>query len=326
MIQTDPLHPTEAFQARILEGRALAEAGDYDAADGHFRALLDEARGGHGGDHARALSSLVTLYGRAGRYLEAHLLARQLAAMARGAGPGAEATLAFAYGAICGALSQFRLVDPLKVAMDEMRVIMDDVPEPRRLPLELEYHEAGAGRAVVLEDPPEARRHLTAFQRAMDRSGERTPVDQWVLGMYEANVSLLEGRAEAALEHLLQVRASDVTPPFYRLQELPLSVAIRAALGQHAEARAAAEEAIAILESVQNEPFMASDRIQQGHLLARELENLGELDLAHRVYDLVAAAVMIRLKQVDECVRHLPELGLADPQSTEALSGFASSS
>ena len=112
------------------------------------------------------------------------------------------------------------------------------------------------------------------------------------------------------------------TPPFHRLKVLSNRVAIHVALGDRDRARQEAREVLAVLESVQDEPFLASDRIHQGTEIAATLERLGELDLVQRVYDLVAAAVMIRLRQVDDCMRTLPELGLADPESTLVLTGF----
>lgn len=317
----DPLEPTPAFQERVLAGRALAEDGNFEAAEAHFRVLLTEAREGiHEGNVARAISSLTTLYGRAGRYLETHMLGRHLAGMAHQ--PGAEPTLAFAYGSICGALSQLRLVAPLRAALDEMRAAMLQLAPERRAYLELEYQEAALGLAVNEGRAPEARRHLNAFRAALQDRGTTTPLDEWVGRMSDAQIALLEGRADVALGNLQQVRSEQLTPPHHRLQEKPLTVAVHAALGQLEHARASAHEAIEILESVEDEPFLASDRIHQGNLLATELERLGELDLVHRVYDLVAAAVVIRLRQVDECSRELPQLGLGDEESIDALAEF----
>ena len=317
----DPLEPEPAFQVRVLEGRALAEGGNYEAAEQHFRALLDEARGGHPGNHARALSSLTTLYGRAGRYLEAHLLGRRLAAMAREAAPGTEGTLAFAYGAICGALGQLHLAEPLEAALAEMWEVLQDSTSGRRRELQLEYYEAAAGHAAAVGDALRARQYLNEYRNLLE-SPESTATDHWVLHMFEAHVSLLEGQPEIARRHLSRLRARELTPPFHRLQELPLCVAVSAALGEQGEARRLASEAIAILESIQDEPFLASDRIHRGNLLSHELEKLGAPDLTQRVHDLVAAAVMIRLKQVDTCMAQLPELGLGDPESTDVLTGF----
>ena len=100
----DPLAPTPDFEARLRRGRDLADRGEFHAAEGVFRTLVTEAREGHPGNHARALASLTTLYGRAGRYLEAHTLSARLVTLARSAGPAADRTLAHALSRMCGAL------------------------------------------------------------------------------------------------------------------------------------------------------------------------------------------------------------------------------
>ncbi|MDF1701780.1 MAG: hypothetical protein P1V36_11545, partial [Planctomycetota bacterium] len=112
------------------------------------------------------------------------------------------------------------------------------------------------------------------------------------------------------------------TPPFHRLKEVALAVAVHAALGEREEACAAAEEAIAILEAVEEQSGLASGRIHEGSILARELEKVGEWKLAGRVYDLVAAAVMIRFRQLEACTRELPELGIDDDDSRAVLARF----
>lgn len=320
-MQTEDLEPTDAFMARILEGRALAEAGDFEGAEAHFRGLLTEARDSHAGNHARSISSLLILYGRSGRFFEVHVLSRHLADLARAAGPAAEPTLAFALSSICGALSQLRLVEPLAPALREFRALLDRA-EGLTVDLELKYRSAAAARALTVLDSNEARTHIREYQRTLSEHPDLEALWRWAIGMSEAQLALLEHQPDLAMRIMQRLRGGDLTPPHHRLKELTLSIMVHVALGQPYEAQRLAVQAIELLESVQDQPFLASDRIHQGTRLTRELENLGELDLAQRVYDLVAAAVMIRLQQLDECMHQLPELGLGDPQSTEELTGF----
>lgn len=315
------MQPTDAFQARVLEGRSLADGGDFVAAERHFRALLDEVRGAHAGDHLLAMSSLITLYGRAGRYLEAHLLARQVAQTARKAGPQGDRRQAFALGAICGALSQLHLDQALAPALSDLREVLDRQSE--WLPgFELEYHCAAGSLAAAQEDLPLARHHVHAYRRTIEGTEGMEPVFAWALAMAEARLAFVEGKPEEARRVLARLGKDVVTPPFHNLHQLPLAVSIHVALGEREAALRYAGEAIEILESVEEESYLASSRIEYGTELANQLESLGELDLAHRVYGLVAAAVMIRLRQVDECMHGLPELGLSDPESTAVLAGF----
>ncbi len=316
------LEPTAGFQARVVEGRALAEAGDFDAADAHFRALLEESRvDGHAGNHARAVQSLVTLYGRGGRYLEAHMLARRLAQQARELGPEADTVLAFSLGAVCGALSQLDLDEPLGRALRDLRAVLDRAPEPL-ISLELEYHAAAGVHARVVGDFDRAREHRALYRRLLAGTDGLEEVFRWALHMGDAELAYDEGNYKLAAHLAAQLGSGVPTPPFHRLKELALAVAIHAAAGEAEAARPLADEALAILESVRADAGLASGRIHEGSRLAAELEKLGEYELAHRTYDLVAAAVIIRIGQVDICMRELPELGLDDAESSAVLTRF----
>lgn len=321
MTPTDPFAPTPEFQARVVRGRELAERGDFEAAEALFLSLLAQARGGHAGDHARALASLATLYGRAGRYVQAHTLASRLADLARAAGTDADATLAFALAKACGALSQLRLVAPLGDALSELRRVLDRHPTP--LPnLELEYHVAAATRAHVTGEGKRARAHVEDYRQTLNAHRVPDGVYRWALAMVDARVLLLEGRAEEARALLGRLATGASTPAFAPLHGFVLEVEVHAALGEREAAVDRAERALEVLATVDRDPFLAGDFVHQGDLLARALERLGEESLAHRAYDLMAVAVLLNLRQVDECLRALPELGLADEASHAALGGF----
>ena len=312
------LQPSEAGMARVLEGRAHAEAADFAAAETTFRALLDEARDRHDGDHAIAMQSLITLYGRGGRYLEAHLLARRLADAGRAAED--DKVLAFALGAVCGALSQLDLVEPLGHALADLRVVLDRVEEPYTN-LELEYHAAAGVHARGSNDFPRARDHMTAY-RQMLQDQDVEDVFRWALLMGQAQLAFHEGNPMLARHLVDELGGGEKTPPFHRLKELALAAGVHAALDEPEAAREAAREALGILESVQEQSGLASGRIHEGSVLADTLEAMGEYDLAARVHDLVAAAVLLRLQQVDQCTRELPELGLDDEETTAVLTRF----
>lgn len=314
----NPLAPTDAFKARVLEGRALAEGGDFAAAERHFRGLLDEARDAHAGDHVLAMQSLITLYGRGGRYLEAHMLARRIAERARAAED--DVVLAFALGAVCGALSQLDLVEPLGRALGDLRVVLDRAPTPY-VNIELEYHAAAGVHARVSEDFNRARDHMTAYRKLIQEA-DVEEVFRWALLMGQAQLAFHEGNHILAKHLVHELGGGEKTPPFHRLKELALAVGVHAALAEVPEAQAAAAEALGILESVREQSGLASGRIHEGSILALELEGMGEFDLAAQVYDLVAEAVLIRLRQVDECTRELPELGLDDEESIAVLARF----
>jgi hypothetical protein len=317
----DDLEADEAFFARILQGRRIADEGGLGAAETHFRGLLAEARGGHVGNQAAALSALITVYGRSGRYVEAHLLARRLAAMAEAVGPPADRRLAFARAAECGALAKMHLVEGLRPALARLREVLDRTPGSQP-GLELEYCSAAGTHAIAVGDLPRARHHVTTYRQVLEGAEGLEPLFRWALVMAEGRMAFLEGHPEIAQRLLARVRAAGLTPPHHRLGELPLEVAIHVALGHGDAARTLATEALALLEAVEDVPFVASSCIHIGTDIARECEAMGAWDLAQRASDCIAAAVMIRLRQVDECMHDLPELGLDDGDAAEVLAGF----
>ncbi len=317
----DPLTPTPEFQARVVRGRELAERGEFEAAEAAFLALLAQARGSHAGDHARALASLATLYGRAGRFLEAHALASRLAGLARAHGAAADGTLAFALAKVCGSLSQLHQVGPLREALAELRRVLDRHAAP--LPnLELEYHVAAAARATTTGELASARAHVEAYRRALHASGAPAEVYRWALTMAEGRLLVREGRAEEALRVLAGLGAGTTVPAFAPLHGFVLEVEVHVALRRRPAALEAAGRALDVLASIDRAPYLAAGVVHQGNLLAQALEACGEDALARRAYDLMAAAVLVNLRQVEACVRLLPELGLADDESRATLGRF----
>ncbi|MDJ0974302.1 MAG: hypothetical protein QNJ98_07580 [Planctomycetota bacterium] len=317
----DTLEPTDAFRDRVMDGRAIAERGDFQQAETHFRRLLDEARSAHLGNTVLAVQSLVTLYGRGGRYLEAYMLSRWLATQARTVGVEADIVLAFALGAECGSLSQLDLDEPLGDVLEALRAVLNRAPE-QLTNLELEYHAAAGVWARNVGDLERARRHATAYRRIIERHDGLERVFRWALFMGEAQLAYAEGNYPYARHLVTEFGRGLETPPFHRLKELALAVQVHAALGEAEAARPLAEEAFALLESVQTEEGLASGRIHEGSVLARELERLGEWALAARTHDLVAAAILIRMRQLEACAQELPELGLEDAGSSAVLAAF----
>ena len=321
MQRTDPLAPTAEFQARVIRGREMAEHGDFDGAEAVFRSLLVEARDRQPGNHAQALASLATLYGRGGRYLQAYALAARLASLARAAGTDADMTLAFALAKTCGALTHLGLPETLADALHELRAVLDRQPEP--LPnLELEYQIAAAANARATGNPGLARAHIESYRRTLEALRVPAPVYRWALTMADCRILVLEGRAEEARALVLRLGPDGPAPAFAPLHGLVVEVEIHAALGERAEALDRGRRALDVLSQIDRTPFLAADYIHQGDLLARALEGLGEVEMAHRAYDLMAAAVLLNLKQVNECIRELPELGLSDGESHASLGRF----
>ena len=311
---------SEVVPDRIREARARADAGDFEGAEVLFLRLLTEGREAQEDlRYGRALGGLMTLYGRAGRYVEAHVLARRLAGWAARA--DAPDLTAFAWSGVCGALAKLEVVEPLGDALCTLRIALDHPAGPFPGP-ELAFHSAAGTHAVACADLPRARQHVAAYRDRLEACGGLEGPYPWALLRAEAQLALLDGHPEIAGRLLERGRTQGLTPPQRRLGELPLEVAVHAALGKRTEALDAAGEALALMEAVPDRPFAAADCIQEARRLTRELEQLQAWDLVHRMHDLVAAAVLVRLAQVEACVATLPELGLDDALSHEVLAGY----
>lgn len=314
------LEPTAEFRARVLAGRSLADRDDFEGAERSFRGLLGEARGRHAGNHALALRSLMTLYGRGGQYFEAHLLARRLAALALEAG-GHNDTMAFALAGECGALAKLELLEPLAAALPAFRGVLDRAAQPLH-GLELAYHSAAGTLAMQRGDISRARHHVASYRRTLEEAPALEAIYSWSLTMAEAHLAFQDGHPAIALRILDRVRSRQLTPPFRRLGELQLVIASHIAVGWLEAARKPTEEAIAIVEAVGDRSYSASDCIHEGQRIAREVERLEAWDLVQRLEAGVAAAVLVRLREVDRCMRDLPELGLDNAQSSAVLAGY----
>ncbi len=315
---TDRFAPTPAFLERILGGREMAEAGDLAGAEALFLDALSSVRGRRDGDEMWALRSLITLYGRAGRYFESLILSRRLADRARI--PGAAAHLVFAYGGICGSLNCLYLPELLETELHEMEALLSLVSGDERDSLEKEYHESSAGRAQHADDADAMRTHVDGFRKVMEREASPTPLDRWIATMNEAEIALLEGDPQRALLALEQVEEQKLTPRDHRLHGIPCWIRTYIALGDVTRATERAHEGLALLEEIERDSFRCSDLIHQGARIAQLMAaDLEMPEAARHAYDLVAAAVVLRIAQLDEAVRHLPELGSADAAYAEEL-------
>lgn len=77
---------------------------------------------------------------------------------------------------------------------------------------------------------------------------------------------------------------------------------------------AAALGALEHLQGMLSEPVHAARTLEHGTTLGDVFTRLGLADDAHRAYDIAATATMERIRQLDDCMRELPELAGAEDQ------------
>lgn len=308
------------FFERIVAGREATERGQVAQAERIFIDALEDARGQHAANETLALGSLITLYGRGGRLFEALVLARHL--LARAECLGLDDDLAFAQGAVCNSLISLHLLEPLSSELAQLERLLPKISGNVQRELRKEFHSVSIGHAVKTDDAARARRHLDGYLALIAEDAQPQTLDLWVTGMHSADVALLEGNPQAALEHLERVASEGYGQSSRPLDSLSVAVPIYVAVGRIEDAAAGAAQGLVILERTQDEPHMCADRIRHGLWLATFYETHGQdLERARQVHDLVASAIVLRIAQLEAGLRNLPELGLST-DAAEELAGY----
>ncbi|MGE0191393.1 MAG: hypothetical protein AB7T63_05050 [Planctomycetota bacterium] len=317
--------PRPEHLAEVHAGRALADAGRGDEAEQHLRELVRTTRGGHPGDEVLALRTLMTLYGRAGRYLEAHLLGVRIQALAESGGATARPALAHGLTGQCGALAKLHLVDELAPTLGQLRRVLDALEAP--MPgLEMGYCSAAGTLAMLCDDLATARAHVERYRAFFEREGHgMESIYRWALAMMDAHVALREGHPRVAQGIFARVARLGLTPPFRRLGQLPLEVNAACLLGNVEDALRLGRETLELLEATRGQPLLRAESIHEGNAVARQLEAMDDeraAPLIRGIDEIVAAAVLLRLHDVEGSGGRLAELGLDDGASRRVLARF----
>ena len=301
--------PDPAFFARILAGREATERGDLAEAEAIFLSLLETTRGAGDGNERWAIRSLITFYGRSGRLFEALILARRLQTF-----PGAEPMeRAFAQAAICNVLNALGLEERLADALADMERLLPDLPEAPRRDLRKEFISSAIGHAFKANDIERARSLHEEFRQIMADEGETDPLDDWLLGINGAAIAYEDGDPERACAIFQALEDDGAIVEMRRMQTHKLWAEACLALGRRDEAAAHAAKAFARLEAIQDEPEQCGNRIQHGHWLAEFYETaMRSPERAHRAHDLLAAAIVLRMAQLESVVARVPEFGLTE--------------
>ena len=317
--------PTPDLLEQVHAGRALADAGRGDEAEAHLRDLVRNTRGGHPGNEVMALRTLMTLYGRAGLYLDAHLLGVCIQGLTENGGRSARPGLAHGLTGQCGALAKLHVVEELAPTLVQLRQVLDTLDPP--MPgLEMGYCSAAGTLAMLCDDLATARGHVERYRACFDREGRgMESIYRWALAMMDAHVALREGHPDVARRIFARVARDGLTPPYRRLGQLPLEVKAARLLGDADDALRLGQETLEILEATRGQPLLRAEAIHEGNHVARQLEALDDeraVPLIRSIDEIVAAAVLLRLHDVEDSSRRLVELGLDTAASRRVLARF----
>lgn len=305
--------------ATIHLGRAAADAGDLPGAEARFRSVLAAVRGGGGLLEFFACSSLASLFLRQGREYESLILSRRLVSMA-GAPPLDEPTRV-RYALLCLAESLERLGEwtLLREALGALDRSLAGVPPGQERTVRIFALFAEARAALAEGDPGAAERALDAAGAAV-RGGTSVASEERALAALRGRAAMARARWEegaAHLERALAVRAPSRAGVLAVLAHL---VRCRARLGGPAAALRAAGALLEVLEEEGTRAHGSGDVLAAVSLA---LEDLGTeaADSAERAGLLRAGAgaALLRVLEIDRCVRELPEIAAAEPGDERLL-------
>ena len=315
-----PHRPEPAFLAKLDEARDLAEAGAFDDALAALTELWMQSRGHHEGNALRALSYLTTAYGRTGRHFEALALGRHHAQ--EGERLGSIAAQVVGWGNALSALSALGAHELLAASLPKLeRFTTLDHPN-LAFRARVEVYECKLVLAGSAGRYDEVERLQDEMQELLADAGSPEPeVTAWVVGMNEANLALQQGDLQAARSALQDVAAIEGMRPEQLLDFDLLDLRVAAAAKDEPGALAASERLLGYLQDEGRGPAWASRRVALAFDAGAALDDAGFLlRQAEALYDMAAAAVLVRIAQLDDMKNTLEALGLEDdPADMEML-------
>ena len=292
------------FDKQLVKGRHLATSGRLAEAEAVLRDALTRVRGARDANESKACGSLATFYAIQGRQFEALVLYRRGLAIDEERGQ---------YALTVRHLSNIATVLAGLGSREQLPALFDSIAEATR-------HLDGetARRAESLDIW--ARCQLALSDGDLPYLAELCELLRETWGhidepRIQVNLVVVESELLEATERFAEARAR-----LERGLALPgISVADRVELqtrriacleaeGRDADALAAAHEALDALRSMGMEPLHAARTIEHGTALGDVLMRHAEQDRAHVAYDIAATATMERIRQLDDCMRELPEL------------------
>lgn len=294
-----------ARYAGVVVAECAADRGAWDDAEARLTSALAVERGRTTVLEGRICSSLAQVYRAQGRDYEGLMLARRAVAVADVTGPDT-----------ARALAAFRVVDTLKtlceweacdVVLERFEAALRRLPEGEGVVLRRRLAHHRTLQAVRRGDLPAARHALGDLDRLLALPDPDPADPRWFLAL-RAEVALNAGDLAEARRHLDACDAATTTELSVVVGgELEVQWAVAA--GRLDAARASATRILEVLEHEGLASMGAGYTLQYTGFLATQFAGpLAAPDLAARAYDVAGAAMILRIRQLDDAVRRLPEV------------------
>jgi tetratricopeptide (TPR) repeat protein len=305
--------------ASVYLGRAEADEGRLGVAEDLFRTALAAERGTASEAEYFALSSLATLCLRGNREFEALVLTRQLHRFSERLGE--ETRIRYALMMLAGALlrlGEWALLGEVLEAIDRS---IEGKPLPYERTVRFNTRIFAARRALALGDAAGAEAEVEAAAAAEAR-GQSLEAEGRTLLILRARCAEARGRLEEAERHLLAAKAARGPRPVLFLEVMGDLVRVRFGTGGESAGLEAARDLLRVLDEEGTAVHGTGLVLETASALARLLEaRAGDTPEGRRAYEAAARAVLLRIHEVDRCLRDLPELSSIDPGDQRILRG-----
>lgn len=294
-------------------------AGDLAAAEGEYRAILDAIRGAGSDAEREVMLNLARLCANDGREFEALALAARVRDDATRAGDGWRAALSLLQLAnALDAIEDYERIPPLLDRVEGAIAVLSP-DQSSRLRLSVALHRARL--AANLGDVGRARAEVERAHAASSAvNGHRAPPRlTWLVNIVALNVA---GRFTEAAEWL------DTAPPSEGIVRRELEYAeqrVRCLLGAKREPDGTGAAA-AFLTALRGAPagtIGPAWRLRAATDLGTRLAAVvGSSEMTREAWDLAGREILMRVLQIENGMRTLPEVAAAGNEVHDLLTGY----
>lgn len=307
------------FTRILAEGEAHEKAGRLADAERLYRDLLTSTRGTRGVAERAATVNLARLCANDGREFEGLALAHAAATLASDAGDAWD--LARARLQLATALHAIEDYPRIPAVLDQIASALSqfDQEHAARLRLSLALQRA---RLAAFRGDVDAARNALEDTHAASRKVTGQPATQrivWLVNVVALNVAGRYAEAEAWL---------DLAPPAEGVVRRELEFAEQRArcllgLRPQTDGVAAAQALLAMLHDAPEDTVGCAWRLRAAIGIGSRLAELvGPAPVTKAAWDLAGHALLVRVSEIDACIRTMPEVASAGAEVFERLTEY----
>lgn len=303
----------------LRDGEALERAGHLADAERLFRAVLGATRGTGGVEARAAIVNLARLCANDGREFEGLALAHAAASLAEQAGDSWD--LARARLQLATALHAVEDYARIPAVLDQVDAALDALDEPHAARLRLSLALQRARLAAYLGEVETARASLEQAHAASMAVTGRPATDRivWLVNVVALNVAGRYDEAEAWLDRAPAAEGVVRRELEFAEQRACCLLGLR----PETDGLAAADALLAGLRAAPDGTVGCAWRLRAAIAIGSRLAELvGPSPVTRAAWDLAGHALLVRVLEIDTCMRTLPEVSTAGAEVFALLSEY----